>query len=173
MFDHEAGDMNVWDALVRLARLYAWRKYGYEPIGITLHGPSQPGGGPSHYEPLPPRRPDEPRARPPSARADGWASGDQAKQFGDCRAVYWPGLGRFKFSPKQAAVVRALWEARQGGVPEVGQADLLRTADSDCARLVDLFKGHPAWGSLIVRGEVAGHYRLHDPPLALAVGEVG
>jgi hypothetical protein len=56
-----------------------------------------------------------------------------------------------------------LWAAREEGTLEVNQAVLLRAADSDGARLHDLFRGHPAWGKLILRGHSPGSYTLPPP----------
>lgn len=72
--------------------------------------------------------------------------------------VLWKGV-RYQLSPKQAAVVRQLWEAHGRGLPDVHQEQLLRGADSDGVRLVDLFKRHPAWQNLIISVK-QGYYRL-------------
>jgi hypothetical protein len=133
-----------WTEIVRLVRAYALRKYGQLAVGITIH--LQPG-----------------------PRIHEWASGDEPRHLSDFRAVYWPGLGRFNLSEKRALVVKQLWEAMEDGTWEVQQDVLLRRADSDGTRLVDLFKGDPAWGVLVVKGEVAGSYRL--PPRGEDGGE--
>ena len=79
--------------------------------------------------------------------------------------MYWPGLGVYTLNgDKQREVVRVLWEAWQEGNPEVSQQTLLQAVDSDCTRLLDLFRRHPAWGQLVVQGEAAGTYRLPDLP---------
>jgi hypothetical protein len=81
----------------------------------------------------------------------------------DFRVVLWFGR-RYTFTPSQASVIAVLWNAWESGLLDVGQADLLAAAGSDCTRLQDLFKRrgqmHPAWGVLIVVGERLGSYRL-------------
>lgn len=79
----------------------------------------------------------------------------------DFREVRWPGLGDFAPTPKQALVVARLWRAREEGEGPVGQRELLQAADSDCDRLVDLFKGSPSWGRLVVPLK-DGTYRLPE-----------
>jgi hypothetical protein len=76
----------------------------------------------------------------------------------DYCAVRWHGEA-YTFTPTQAAVVRQLWEAWADGSPEVRQETLLEAADSTAGRLRDLFRGHPAWGNLIVPA-AKGMYRL-------------
>lgn len=75
----------------------------------------------------------------------------------DFRSVHWFGTP-YTFSPTQAAIVKALWEAWESGTPEVGTSALLEAADSTSERVDHLFRDHPAWGELIVtprRGMVA------------------
>lgn len=69
----------------------------------------------------------------------------------DYRSVQWEGR-EFVFSPNQAAVVKVLWEAMEDGTPEVGGDTLLEAAGSEAVRMRDVFRDHPAWGSLIVPG---------------------
>jgi hypothetical protein len=76
----------------------------------------------------------------------------------DFAAVSWQGR-LFCFSRKQRVVVGQLFQAREKGYHFVSQDHLLKAADSDCHRLRDLFRGHPAWGDLIV-SEGRGLYRL-------------
>ncbi len=61
--------------------------------------------------------------------------------------------------------VRVLWEAWENGTPDVGQDAILEAAGSDGARLRDLFKNHPGWGTLIVATGAANArtYRLNEP----------
>jgi hypothetical protein len=80
----------------------------------------------------------------------------------DFASVRWGGE-LYGFSPTQARVVRLLWEAWENGVPDIHQATLLDRAGSECRQLRSLFKGHPAWGTLIVASPlVKGAYRLND-----------
>jgi hypothetical protein len=153
-----------WDQIVALIRHYALRKYGDWAAGITIHLPCSRQ---NHYEPFPAR---EASRSPPRPGAMSWATGPLPKKTDNFSAVYWPGLGTFYFQgEKQQAVIAALWTARDDGILEVSQAVLLRAADSDGTRLHDLFRGHHAWGALIVRGPTPGYYTL--PPLTDATDE--
>lgn len=146
--------------VIRQVNNLAIRSYGRRIQGITLHFVY----GPTEYLGFPPGPLDAGRDPTPTPRLTEWAAGPDPKHISDFQAVYWPGLGRFRFGPKQAVIVRLLWEARDEGVPEVTQSELLRGANSDCTRLQDLFRtggvNHPAWGTLIVKGERSATYRL-------------
>lgn len=157
-----------WDALVRMLRSYTLRKCGQVPAGITIRLTNGdklrlplplPAG---ELAPSPP--PVENKEVRPICRAE-WASGPEPRHLSDFRAVYWPGLGRFAFTGKQAAAVRLLWEAMDDGSWEVGQNALLTAVGSDCLRLRDLFRRSPAWGAVIIQGTAPGMYRL--PPGAV------
>jgi hypothetical protein len=93
------------------------------------------------------------------------------KRLAPCRhgpgfaSVLWHGTAYY-FSPTQAAVVKQLWAAWRNGTPAVRQETLLLRASSDCQRLVDVFRDHPAWGSLIVPGPAKGTLRLAEPGAA-------
>jgi hypothetical protein len=158
-----------WDQIIILIRRYSLRKYGDRAAGITIHLPCSRQ---SHYEPFPSHDPIDMRS-PPRSALPPWGSGPEPKRTDNFSAVYWPGRGTFHFyGEKQQAVVAALWAARSDGTLEVSQNVLLRAADSDGARLHDLFRGHPAWGKLILRGHSPGSYTLpkadpagtDDPP---------
>ena len=147
-----------WDQIIVLIRRYALRKYGDWAAGITIHLPCSRQ---SHYEPFPSRDPTDNRSPP---RPTVWGSGPEPKRTESFSAVYWPGRGTFHFyGEKQQAVVAALWAARAEGTLELSQNVLLRAADSDGTRLHDLFRGHPAWGKLILRGHSPGSYTLPPP----------
>lgn len=84
----------------------------------------------------------------------------------DFSQVNWPGVGRFLLNPKQAAVVRELYESFMDGHGDVKESYLVevaRRAGSDATRLRDVFRHCPAWGVLVVPGDQGGFYRL--PPL--------
>jgi len=68
----------------------------------------------------------------------------------------------YGFSPLQADALRILFEALNAGAPEVGQAYILEQIGSTQKHLKDVFKHDPAWGTLIVRGQRRGTFRL-DP----------
>jgi hypothetical protein len=80
----------------------------------------------------------------------------------DFRSVQWFGHD-YSFTTGQAACVQRLWEAWEQGNPDVAQQTILLDAGMDSARLVDLFKRHPAWQTMIVRGGSKGAYRLQGP----------
>src|SRR5262249_30325833 len=80
----------------------------------------------------------------------------------DFRSVCWFGT-TYHFTPGQAACVKVLWQAWERGIPEVGQDAVLEEAEVDSERLVYLFKGHPAWKAMIVRGGTRGSYCLAAP----------
>jgi hypothetical protein len=67
----------------------------------------------------------------------------------DFRSVHWFGAD-YTFTPTQAAVIRQLWEAWEDGTGGVGQETLLESAGSTGGRLRDVFRGHPAWGTMVV-----------------------
>jgi hypothetical protein len=84
----------------------------------------------------------------------------------DYRKVWWHGH-HFRFTVLQAAVVEHLAIAREGGLPEVHQWEILKAVGSECTRLSDLFKrgdAARAWQFLIVQGDAPGTYRLADEP---------
>jgi hypothetical protein len=88
-----------------------------------------------------------------------------ARHSEDFRSVHWYG-DDFAFTPTQAACVKVLWLAWENGTPELGQATILEhpVVEAESRRLVDVFKGHPAWDKMIVKGRTAGTYRLAVPP---------
>lgn len=77
----------------------------------------------------------------------------------DFRSVSWFGV-IYCFSPGQAVIVRELWKAWRNGTPFVGAAVLLEAADMVSDKISQLFKGHPAWGTMI-RTDSKGIYWLH------------
>jgi hypothetical protein len=85
----------------------------------------------------PPKRPSGSSGRP--APGPGFASVD------------WYGTV-YTFTPKQRAVVAALWQAWESGDLYVAEPTLLRIADSCSDRIRDLFRRHPAWNTMIVTG---------------------
>jgi len=67
---------------------------------------------------------------------------------------------KYSFTARQGQVVQILFEAREKGAPDVGQHYILEELESKAERLRDLFKSSRAWGSLIVRGQGKGTFRL-------------
>jgi hypothetical protein len=88
-----------------------------------------------------------------------------ARHSVDFRSVHWFGTD-YTFTPTQAGCIKVLWEAWENDTPDIGQAAILvhLEIDSECKRLVDVFKNHPAWKSMVVKGATAGAYRLAKPP---------
>lgn len=150
---------------LRAAREYGVELLGYCPTGLILEGPSghlphrvplPDGDLPGDSVALPPRRLEQGRARP-------WNSGPDLAVLSDGSAAYHPDLGpdsTYFFGPMQAKVVKLLWRAAEEGVGEVSQTELLKGAGSESVKLCDVFRRHPAWGRLVVRGERPGTYRL-------------
>lgn len=69
----------------------------------------------------------------------------------------------YRFTPRQRAVVAALWQAWEQGTPWLSQAHLQEAADTD-SRIVDLFKENPAWGKLIIKDEkIKDLFRISIP----------
>ena len=67
----------------------------------------------------------------------------------DCAAVEWAGV-RYEFDECQRKVVSRLWLRREDDEPyEIG-GRLLAMSGSRCASVKELFKGHPAWGVVVV-----------------------
>lgn len=89
--------------------------------------------------------------------------GDEVSHSDDYRSVKYNGHD-FAFTENQAAAVKLLWE-QEGG--ELGQAYILEKIDSATDRLRNVFKRkggmHPAWGTLILRGQTKGTFRLAPP----------
>jgi hypothetical protein len=90
-----------------------------------------------------------PTAGPPPTPAAPPAGADFPRHSSDFRSVRWFGAD-YTFTPTQAAVVRQLWEAWEDGTPALGQETLLEGAGSTGDRLRDVFRGSPAWGTLVV-----------------------
>ena len=77
----------------------------------------------------------------------------------DFRFFKW-GKTEFSLTPTQAACVRVLMEEWGNRTPEVGGETVLAGARSDAKRLQDVFRGHPAWRTLIIPGKTKGSYQL-------------
>jgi len=152
----------TWLNLVRSARAFA-PICGFIPTGVTLLGPS---GTLPYRVPLPAcDLPGDSVAIPPRGipgRVRDWNSGPEMNFVNNCRSVYHPDTQptTFHFADKQRIVVQVLREAMEDGTWDVGQDHLLRKAESESTKLADLFKRHPAWGTLIIKGASPGTYRL-------------
>lgn len=80
----------------------------------------------------------------------------------DFRSVHWFG-NDYNFTPNQAAAVKILWAAWENGTPDIGGDTLATNVESESRRARDIFKGHPAFGSMIKAGQTKGTYRLVEP----------
>ena len=112
--------------------------------------------------------PEPEPAKPVSESAAGGAEGQggqlpPARHSCDFISVHWYGTD-YTFTPNQANCVEELWKAWTNGTPEVADGTLVQKAGlGDNQRLRDVFKGHPAWRTMIVRGERRGAVRLSPP----------
>ena len=91
-----------------------------------------------------------------------WSNDQMGEQFAhsvDFRSVTW--FGRvYSFTANQAAIVKVLWDNWKRGTSEVGNAALLDAADCNQNRLDLVFRGCPAWGTMIQQGKTKGTSRL-------------
>src|SRR5688572_4232062 len=92
----------------------------------------------------------------PAVEAGASQSGD------DFRSVLWHGQV-YAFSAAQAKVVAALWAARENGQPDVPDDQLVRASGAANGKLDNVFKGSPAWGTLITEGDARGTHRIAPP----------
>jgi len=88
--------------------------------------------------------------------------GDVPTHGSDFRDVTWHGTKHI-FTPKQAACVSVLWKAWEQGNPFIADGTVLQKAGvGDKQRLRDVFRNHPAWGTMIVRGPQQDLHGLHE-----------
>lgn len=78
----------------------------------------------------------------------------------DFRSVWWFGES-FEFTGNQALVVKKLWEAWLNKTPVLSAATLNDALDSE-SRMSVVFRGHPAFGTMIVKSG-KDSYRLEQP----------
>jgi len=73
------------------------------------------------------------------------------------------GSGRpTRFTPKQAAAERLLWNAWESSQGDLSGAFILTEIESDADSLRHVFRNHPAWGTMIVSVR-KGVYALAEP----------
>lgn len=89
---------------------------------------------------------------------------NDARHSPDFRSVRWHGI-TYSFTANQSKCVEMLWKAWEAGTPDVGHEALLLAVDHEAPpdRMSTLFRGHPAWGTMICRGETKGTRRLSAP----------
>ncbi len=92
---------------------------------------------------------------------DASDSTDEPTVAEDFRSLHWDGT-TYEFTPTQAAWVRVLWEHWKQRTATVGEQSVLESAESNSGRLRDVFKNHPAWGTLIVPSK-KGAFKLERP----------
>jgi hypothetical protein len=80
----------------------------------------------------------------------------------DFASVRWFGTDYF-FTASQGACIKVLFEAWRNDTPELRQETILNEAGLDSTSIKDLFKNHPAFGSMITPGSTKGSFRLCEP----------
>lgn len=90
-----------------------------------------------------------------------------ARHSPDFRSVHHSGRS-YQFTAIQAKCIAILWQAWEKQTPDCGDDYLLDLVDSnlDDRRLVNLFRQHPAWGTVIVAGATRGTHRIAEPIFA-------
>lgn len=88
-------------------------------------------------------------------------AGNNTRHSPDFASVIWFGE-QFTFTMNQAACVKVLWEAWENKTPILGAAAILEAADISQSRLDLVFRGHPAWRTMIVSPS-KGRYCLKTP----------
>lgn len=101
---------------------------------------------------------------PPPRKGTGTGVSPLVSHSVDFRSITFGGE-TFSFSPNQAAAMRVLYENWDRGAPEVADETVLFAIDAEAppARLRDVFRGHPAWDTLIVAGATKGSRKLAIP----------
>ena len=84
-----------------------------------------------------------------------------ARHSPDFVSVFWFGT-EYTFTTNQAACVKVLWEAWTNRTPTLAQETILDAAGISQDRLDMVFRGHAAWGAMIVT-PLKGKYRLKEP----------
>lgn len=95
--------------------------------------------------------------------SSGLDQGTKNAHSDDFRSVTWNGE-TYSFSASQAAVVKVLWEHYYRGTPEISSASLFELAGIASERPSVVFRSHPAFNNMIVRGSTKGTLRLSDIP---------
>ena len=100
----------------------------------------------------------------PAGQARQPTAGSRATHSLDFRSVRWND-NKFSFTKQQSTIVKLLWNEWLNGTPDVGAEALLEAADAKNSRLIDGFRDHPAWGTMIVDGQTRDTKRIAgDPP---------
>jgi hypothetical protein len=166
-------DGKLLDSLERDARAAFAELGGHDGCSGALLPPEESAHAPDWAQPLLDKLAPEVAPEKTALIGENKAAGDERKHSLvmrpsiDFRSMQW-GTQELTFTETQAACVRVLWDAKQNGTPELSQVTVLGEAESAMAdnkkpQLRKLFTGHPAWGTLIVKGSTKGTYRLADP----------
>lgn len=91
------------------------------------------------------------------------AAAPVARHSLDFRSVHWYGLD-LSNNPQQAAAFAILWDAAANGTHDVGGDAVCVQIGADGRRLDHIFRGHPAWGTVVIKGASRGSFRLAPPP---------
>ena len=111
---------------------------------------------------------DDPKNTPPAVQegeaAAGVDKGAQTKHSADFASVRWYGT-EYQFTKQQAAAISEWWHAWENGTPDLFDETVLTeiSARGRKPSLHNIFKGHPAWGNMIVTGKSKGTHRLQEP----------
>ncbi len=80
--------------------------------------------------------------------------------------MHWHGAD-YDFTAKQAMAVSEWWAAWENKTPFIRDETVIMeiglNAKDKSRALFDLFKGHPAWGTMIVQGRPRGTHGLAEP----------
>lgn len=98
----------------------------------------------------------------PAPTDEGGAGDNSFSHTPDYRSVRWRGQS-FEFTESRARVVQVLHEAYKHGGHTLSHSMIKAQTGIATARLSELFKRHPAWGSLITQGKTRGTLRLDLP----------
>ena len=90
------------------------------------------------------------------------ARADELRHSADYASVSWR-RDDFLFTPSQAAVIRNLHRAHEQRLGALNSALALEGSGREGARMSDVFKRHPAWGTLVVTAGKSA-YRLDLSP---------
>lgn len=105
-----------------------------------------------------------PEAREPQGM-NGQPKEEEISHSPDFRTVTKRGIP-YTLTSKQAEVYKMLWDAREGGTPDLGQGYIIERVSGETAtrRIKDFFKktheGREAWDQLIGPGKRKGTFRL-------------
>ena len=155
------GPARVWERLVWAERRSAerWRA----ALAVEMASLKSPASAADPHGGLP-GSPLLHQLPGPAATAGELAVDARPAHAGDFSSVHWFG-DTYNFTPGQAAAVEHLWaewERRPGlGLRESTLAE--RVDAGDAFRLSKLFRGHPAFGRMIVAGDAKGVFRLCPP----------